>query len=43
MVNTYMWNLKYDTNEPIYEIGADSQTQKTNFCLPEGKGWGGQR
>ena len=26
MVNTYMWNLKYDTNEPIYEIGADSQT-----------------
>ena len=22
----YMWNLKYDTNEPIYETEADSQT-----------------
>ena len=20
----YMWNLKYDTNEPTYEIKADS-------------------
>ena len=23
---TYMWNLKYDTNELIYKIEADSQT-----------------
>ena len=23
---TYMWNLKYDTNEPIYEQETDSQT-----------------
>ena len=23
---TYMWNLKYDTNEPIYETQTDSQT-----------------
>ena len=22
----YMWNLKYDTNEPIYETETDSQT-----------------
>ena len=22
----YMWNLKYDTNEPIYEKETDSQT-----------------
>ena len=23
---TYMWTLKYDTNELIYEIETDSQT-----------------
>ena len=23
---TYMWNLKYDTNESIYETETDSQT-----------------
>ena len=23
---TYMWNLKYDTNETIYETETDSQT-----------------
>ena len=23
---TYMWNLKYDTNEPIYKAKTDSQT-----------------
>ena len=22
---TYVWNLKYDTNEPIYETETDSQ------------------
>ena len=23
---TYMWNLKYDTNEPIYKTETNSQT-----------------
>ena len=23
---TYMWSLKYDTNEPIYKTETDSQT-----------------
>ena len=23
---TYMWNLKYDTNELVYETETDSQT-----------------
>ena len=23
---TYMWNLKYDKNEPIYKTETDSQT-----------------
>ena len=23
---THMWNLKYDTNEPIYETETDSET-----------------
>ena len=23
---TYMWNLKYDTNEPIYETETESET-----------------
>ena len=23
---TYMWKLKYDTNEPVYERETDSQT-----------------
>ena len=30
----YMWNLKYDTDEPIYETEIDSQTYKTNVSLP---------
>ena len=35
---TYMWNLKYDTNELIYETEIDSQSQNTNLWLPKGKG-----
>ena len=35
-----MWNLKYDTNELIYKIETDLQTQKTNLCLPKWKGGG---
>ena len=36
---TYMWNLKYDTNEPIYKTETDSQTERTNPWLPRGA-WG---
>ena len=32
----YMWNLKYDTNEP--ETETDSQTQKTYLWLLTGRG-----
>ena len=35
---TYMWNLKYDTNELIYETKKDLQTQRTDLWLP--KQWG---
>ena len=34
---TYMWNLKYDTNEPIYEPETDSQTQRTALWSPMGR------
>ena len=33
---TPMWNLKYDTNELIYETETDSQTQRTDLWLPGG-------
>ena len=39
---TYTWNLKKkkkkDTNEVIYKIEKDSQTQKSNLWLTKGKG-----
>ena len=35
-----MWNLKYDTNELIYETETDSQTQRTYLWLPRGREWG---
>ena len=36
-----MWNLKYDTNEPIYETETDSQTQRTDLSIAKGDGeWG---
>ena len=42
---TYMWNLKYDTNELTYETETDSQTQRTDLSLPRGvevgEGWSG--
>ena len=42
---TYMWNLKYGTNESIYKIEADSQIWRTDLWLPrgreEGMGWTG--
>ena len=34
---TYMWNLKYDTNEPIYATETDSQTWGTDLWLPGGR------
>ena len=34
-----MWNLKYDTNELIYE--TDSQAQRTDLWLPMGREAGG--
>ena len=37
---TYMWNLKYDTNEPMYKTETDSRTQKTDLWLPRGRGLG---
>ena len=40
---TYMLNLKNDTNELIYRIETDSQTQKTNLRLPKGKDGGREK
>ena len=28
---TYTWNLKHDTNQPIYETETDAQTQRTDL------------
>ena len=38
---TYMWNLKYDTNELIYETETDLQIERTDLWLPRGRGGGG--
>ena len=32
-----MWNLKYDTNELIWETETDSQIQRTDLWLPRGR------
>ena len=37
---TYMWNLKNGGNEHIKKTETDSQTQKANLGLPNGKGRG---
>ena len=38
---TYMWNLKYDTNELIYITEIDSQTREQTYgCQGEGVGGG---
>ena len=37
---TWMWNLKYDTNELIYKIETDSQITERRLWLPKGKGGG---
>ena len=36
-----MWNLKYDTNEHIYETETDSHIQRTDLWLPRRGGGGG--
>ena len=36
---TYMWYLKYDTNELFYEAETDSQTYRTDLWL-QGGCWG---
>ena len=38
---TSMWNLKYDTNEHIYEKETDSQTEN-RLGRGSGKGWNGR-
>ena len=35
---TYMWNLKYDTNEPTYKTETDSQNRLV--VAKEEGGWG---
>ena len=35
-----MWNLKYDTNEPIYEKQTDSQREQTCDCQEGRTEWG---
>ena len=38
---TYMWNLKYDTNEHIYETETYSEMKRTDLWLSRGrKDWG---
>ena len=34
---TYMWILKYCTNEPTYKTEIDSQTWRTDLWLPRGE------
>ena len=36
--STYMWNLKYGTDAPLYKTETDSQTKKTNLGLLKGRG-----
>ena len=37
---TYMWNLKYETNELIYKTETDSQIEQESW-LPRGEDEGG--
>ena len=39
-VITCLWNLKYDTNKPIYKRETDSQTRRTDYGCQGGGGWG---
>jgi len=33
-----MWNLKYDTNAPIYETEIESETYRVGWWLPRESG-----
>ena len=35
---SHIWNLKYNTNELIYEIERDSQTERVYLWLPRRRG-----
>ena len=37
---TYVWNLKYDTNELIYETKTTSKHRKQTYSYQRGKGAG---
>ena len=37
---TYMWNLKYDTNEPIHKIETDSTVKEYRLMIAKGEGIG---
>ena len=43
---TYVWNLKNDMNEPIFETETDSRTRRTDLWLSRqrglGEGWSGR-
>ena len=39
---TYMWNLKHDTNEHIYETETDSQTENRLVVAKREEGGGGK-
>ena len=39
---TYTWNLNYDTNESTCETDTEPQTQRTDWWLRRGGGWGGR-
>ena len=34
---TYMWNVKYNTNQHIHETKTDSLIQRTDLWLPRGR------
>ena len=38
---TYMWNLKYDTNERIFKTEIDHRHRKQAYSYQGGKGWEG--
>ena len=38
-ITTYMWTLKHDTNELLYETETGSQTQRTDLWLSKGGEW----
>ena len=40
-VITYMWNLKYGTNESLYKTETDSQTQRTDILTFYSQYFGG--